>query len=141
MPSLAPEHEYGVELSERVLDHWRDEDIPVNILKEDERGIWLNHNKLATGSWKRADRWLYPVTWLSSCDQCGRLRTPRNIRWNSWVWRNFGDHVDIRYVCVSCWNKNYALEKKILAIYDLEKLVKQVNKVRLECHRRLQLKP
>ena len=136
MASLAPEYEHSLELTLDVLERWERESIPCNIVSETNRGIWVNHNRFCVDSWFRVRYWTYPVTWLYQCDMCGKLSTPRKIRDVPYEWWRFAFLANsISDLCMSCWGRVMAQQRKLLAIYELEKLLRQIEKKRLECLR------
>lgn len=52
----------------------------LNILAVDEEGFFANTNKAGNRSWARAFYIYNPITWLRTCDLCGKTSTPKKIQ-------------------------------------------------------------
>ena len=90
------------------IERWDRLSIHYNILSSDTFGVWVNHNRVAVDSYKRAEYLRFPFTELNDCEICGRRSTPKNVcgrsdiyRWNRTAPNDWSTPSKDR-LCVSC---------------------------------------
>ena len=114
-----------------------------NVLREDEKGYWLNHCKKGNLSWKRAYYFDNPVTWLNTCDVCRKTSTPKKVhaRHNvyGWDWDRADKRcylIESKYMlCMGCWNKVRPIVARERDAYEIQRLINQLTKEIRKCQK------
>lgn len=129
-------------MHESCFDRWERIGVTYNILRGQEDGFWVNTNKKGNMSWARAFFVANPVTKLVECKLCHKRSTPKKVSFRSdvvnWNNRHLKDwflHESKDVLCVGCWNKVRALEKRDAEAAELRLLVNKLHREIKKCQK------
>ena len=105
--------------------------IKYNILSSTEYGFWINRNKKAKKSWGTAVFAKNPITWLNTCEVCGKTSTPKKVHYRSgvscWNYINMKEFSPTKdTLCMGCWNKLKPIVKRQNEAKEIKRLINKL---------------